>query len=219
MELIVSLSDAKIFQNEKLILNNVNLQIYSGELIFLTGKVGSGKTSLIKTLYADLPLKHGNGKVADFPLKNISQKQIPLLRRKLGIVFQDFQLLNDRNIFENLIFVLQATGWKKQIEMKNRIYQVLTQVQLLDKQHQMSYELSGGEQQRAAIARALLNFPKVILADEPTGNLDPESSERIVQILTEVAQTGSAVLIATHNYSLIKKEAKILRCENGYLLS
>ena len=218
-ETIVELSNADIFQSSNLVLSNVNLKIDKGEFVFLIGKTGSGKSSLLKTIYGDVELEKGMATIAGFQLNHIKEKQIPYLRRKLGIVFQDFQLLTDRSVNANLHFVLQATGWKDKNKIKERIAEVLDMVGLATKGFKMPHELSGGEQQRVVIARALLNHPEMILADEPTGNLDPETSEGIMKLLIEISQKGCSVLMATHNYNLIEKfPARIIRCENGRLL-
>ncbi|HIA36184.1 MAG TPA: ATP-binding cassette domain-containing protein [Flavobacteriales bacterium] len=205
MNPIISLSNASIFQTDHLVLSDVSLSINNGEFVYLIGKTGTGKSSLLKTLYSDLPLKEGEGSIVDFNLKQIKTRQIPLLRRKLGIVFQDFQLLTDRNVEENLMFVMRATGWKDKTKMKEKIQIVLDKVALSTKGFKMPYELSGGEQQRVVIARALINDPDVILADEPTGNLDPEISEEIIKLLIEISKTGKAVLVATHDYNILNK--------------
>lgn len=217
-ETIVEISDANIFQSNNLVLSNVQLKIDKGEFVYLIGKTGSGKSSLLKMIYGDVELLQGKAGVAGFQLNHIREKQIPFLRRKLGIVFQDFQLLTDRSVNSNLLFVLQATGWKDKVKMKDRINEVLDKVGLSTKGFKMPHELSGGEQQRVVIARALLNHPELILADEPTGNLDPETSEGIMKLLTDIGQTGCSVLMATHNYNLIEKfPARIIKCENGRL--
>ncbi|MFH2096110.1 MAG: ATP-binding cassette domain-containing protein [Bacteroidota bacterium] len=217
-EIIINLNDISVFQQDNLILSNINLAISKGEFVYLIGKVGSGKTSLIKTLYAELPLREGSAEIAGYILKKIKQKQVPYLRRKTGIVFQDFQLLNDRNVHDNLMFVMKATGWKQNAETEARITEVLEMVGQADKLHKMPHQLSGGEQQQVVIARALLNQPDIILADEPTGNLDPESSDVIMGLLRKISSNGTAVLMATHNYPLLKKyPARILKCENGKL--
>lgn len=211
---IISLENVSIYQQSNLVLENVNFQIKDNEFVYLIGRVGSGKSSLIKTLYAELPLKQGTGNVAGFELHKLKKSQIPYLRRKTGIVFQDFQLLTDRNIKNNLLFVLNATGWTNKLEMQNRIEQVLTLVQLTDKINKMPHQLSGGEQQRIVIARALLNTPEIILADEPTGNLDPESSDIIMNLLIEIQKNDTAIVMATHNYQLLKKfPFRTLKCE------
>ncbi len=218
-EHIIQLENIDVFQQNNKVLAGVNLTISKGEFVYLIGKVGSGKSSLLKTLYAELPVKNGYAKLGDFRLDKIKKKQIPLLRRKTGIVFQDFQLLTDRNVHDNLIFVLKATGWKKKPEIEERIKYVLEKVGLPDKANNMPHQLSGGEQQRVVIARALLNNPDIILADEPTGNLDPDSSDIILKHLTDISKNGTAVFMATHNYNLLKKfPARTVKCENGKLV-
>ena len=213
---IIELTGCNIWQQDHLALSGVTLSVNKGEFVYLVGKVGSGKTSLIKTLNAQLPLKKGKGIVAGYDLASIKQKDIPFLRRKLGIVFQDFQLLIDRTVSDNLEFVLRATGWKDRTEISKRIDEVLDKVGLSLKGYKMPHQLSGGEQQRVVIGRALLNEPEIILADEPTGNLDPETSEGIVRLLKDISSTGRAVVIATHNYTIIKKfSARTLKCDNG----
>ncbi len=215
-DFIVDLNDVKIYQDDHLVLNNVNLKIKSGELVYLVGKTGSGKTSLIKTLYADIPLKYGIGRVSGFNLKNIKQSKIPYLRRDLGVVFQDFQLLNDRSVKENLLFVLKATGWNNNIKIQNRIKKVLELVGMSYKDYKKTYELSGGEKQRVSIARSLLNEPKLIIADEPTGNLDPKTSKEIMLLFKKVQSDGIAILMATHNYQIIHDfPSKIYNCSDG----
>ena len=215
-ERIIELAGCNIWQQDHLVLTNVNLNVSRGEFIYLVGKVGSGKTSLIKTLNAQLPLKEGTGIVAGFNLSVIKNREIPYLRRKVGIVFQDFQLLIDRSVNDNLEFVLRATGWKESTEIDNRINEVLDKVGLNLKGYKMPHQLSGGEQQRVVIGRALLNEPEIILADEPTGNLDPETSEGIVRLLRDISNTGRAVIIATHNYTIVKKfSARTIKFENG----
>lgn len=215
---VIVFENASIFQDDHLVLSGVNFSINKGEFAYLIGRVGSGKSSVIKTINAELPLKTGSGMVVGFPLENIKPRQIPFLRRRLGIVFQDFQLLTDRSVYDNLFFVLHATGWKDKPDIDNRINQVLAKVNLDKKGFKMPHQLSGGEQQRVVIARALLNDPDVILADEPTGNLDPETSESIMMLLREISDSGRAVLMATHNYTLLKKyPARTLKCDEGQL--
>lgn len=202
---VLHLKETSIFQDDTLILKNVDFEIQPGEFFYLIGKTGSGKSSLLKILYGDLPLHHGIGEVVGFDLPSLKEKQIPFLRRKIGIVFQDFKLLNDRNIYENLRFVLKATGWKSKTEMNAKIKEVLNKVGLEEKSLKMPYQISGGEQQRIAIARALLNDPELIIADEPTGNLDPKTSMEVMELLNEIHLSGKTILMATHDYSLILK--------------
>lgn len=217
---IVQLKDVNIYQQGVLILQNVHLKIAKGEFTYLIGKTGSGKSSLLKTLYAALPLTEGKGEVVGYDLAKLDRRTIPLLRRKLGIVFQDFNLLTDRTVEQNLRFVMDATGWRSESSIKSRINEVLEQVGLADKLYKMPHELSGGEQQRVVIARALLNKPALIIADEPTGNLDPETSDDILLLLRQLAlQNGSAVLFATHDYRILEHfPARIIRCLNGKIL-
>lgn len=218
-ESVISLKDVDIFQGNNLILDDVNLEIKKGDFIYIIGRTGSGKSSLLKVLYADVALEKGEARIAGYDLRKLKTSQIPYLRRKLGIVFQDFQLLTDRSIYENLEFVLQATGWKDAGLIKNRINEVLAKVHLSTKDYKFPHELSGGEQQRVVIARALLNNPDVILADEPTGNLDPEVSDEIMKLLIEISQGGTAILMATHDYRLINKFfGKVFRCDNHRIL-
>ena len=213
---LVQFKNVTINQNKQTILSDVNIEVESGEFVFLIGKTGTGKSSLIKTLYADLPLSNGTARVSDFDLGKIKQKQIPFLRRKLGVVFQDFKLLNDRSIFENLSFVLKATGWKDKIKIKNRIEEVLASLGVDGISHKYVFELSGGEQQRVAIARALLNSPELIIADEPTGNLDPQTSLEIMEVFRGLHQKGMTIIMATHDYNMIVKfPGKIFRCDDG----
>ena len=212
----ISLNKVNIFQSHNLVLTDVCLNIDKGEFVYLLGKTGSGKSSLLKTLYAELPLEQGEASVAGFNLATIKRKEIPFLRRKLGIVFQDFQLLTDRSVNDNLMFVLKATGWNDKQKMQQRIQEVLEKVHLGTKGFKMPHELSGGEQQRISIARALLNDPELILADEPTGNLDPETSEGIMNVLLEISKSGRAVLIATHDIMMFDKfPSRTIKCENG----
>jgi cell division transport system ATP-binding protein len=213
---VLELQNAFIFQGQNLILQNVDLKVSKGELVYMVGKTGSGKSSLLKTLYADVPLREGKGNIAEFDLTKLKRKEIPYLRRKLGIVFQDFNLLSDRNVFQNLRFVLESIGWNKKDIIEDRINDVLRLVGLGNKGFKMPHELSGGEQQRLVIARAILNNPEVILADEPTGNLDPDVTDNIMQLLVDIVSQGTSMLIATHDYRIIKKfPGKIYRCEEG----
>jgi cell division transport system ATP-binding protein len=215
-EPILSLKDVSVFQKENLVLNDVNLEVKKGEFVYLIGKTGSGKSSFMKTLYADLPLKQGHGRVVGFNLKTLEEKKIPYLRRKLGIVFQDFKLLPDRNINKNLLFVLKATGWTDNVLMNAKIEEVLEKVGMKTKGFKFPHELSGGEQQRIAIARALLNDPELILADEPTGNLDPQTSVEVMKVLQEINKAGRTILMATHDYALILKyPSKTLKCDGN----
>ncbi|GAB1405894.1 MAG: ATP-binding cassette domain-containing protein [Lentimicrobiaceae bacterium] len=216
----IFLENLNIYQRNILILSSVNLQINKGEFVYLIGKTGTGKSSLLKTLYAELPVVEGEAEVVGYDIKNIRRRDIPFLRRKLGIVFQDFQLLSDRSVHNNLLFVLKATGWEDKNAINERIRDVLEKVGLGTKGFKMPHQLSGGEQQRVAIARALLNDPELILADEPTGNLDPETSEGIMSLLFNISQAGRAVLMATHNYALIEKfPSRIVKCEGGKVLT
>ncbi len=215
-ESILELNGVAVFQKESMVLNNVSLDVKKGEFVYLIGKTGSGKSSFMKTLYGDLPLTQGEGKIVGFDLKSLKEKDIPFLRRKLGIVFQDFKLLPDRNINNNLLFVLKATGWKDQIKMNAQIEEVLDKVGMKTKGFKFPHELSGGEQQRIAIARALLNDPELILADEPTGNLDPQTSVEVMKVLQEINKAGRTILMATHDYALILKyPSKTLKCDGS----
>jgi len=215
-EPIIEFHDAVIYQDDHLVFPRVNFEIHKGEFVYLIGKVGSGKSSIIKTLNAEMPLRGGEIRVGKYFLSRLKRKEIPYLRRSLGIVFQDFQLLTDRSIEKNLEFVLRATGWKEKKLIDSRIAEVLSQAGLERKGYKMPHQLSGGEQQRVVIARALLNNPDIILADEPTGNLDPETSAEILKLLLEISASGRTVVMATHNYTLLKKyPSRTLRCENG----
>jgi len=215
----VSIKDVDVFQGKNLVLSKVNIEVAEGEFLYLIGKTGSGKSSLLKMLYADLPLTQGEIELAGFRLSDLKEKDIPFLRRKLGIVFQDFRLLSDRSVNDNLLFVMMATGWNNKEEMLKRVQDVLGKVGLTGKGGKMPHELSGGEQQRVGIARALINQPLVILADEPTGNLDPATSEEIIQLLLEISRSGTAVMVATHDVLLFKKfPSRTLRCENGVVI-
>ena len=219
LDTLILFENATISQLDHQVLTNVNFSVSKGEFVYLIGKVGSGKSSLIKTINAELPLKDGEAMVLGYDLNTIRRKQVPFLRRKMGIVFQDFQLLTDRSIYDNLLFVLKATGWKNKTEIDERINDVLERVGLGFKGYKMPHQLSGGEQQRVVIARALLNNPEIILADEPTGNLDPETSEEIIKILLDIRNNGRTVIMATHNYSLLKKfPARTIECEKDKLV-
>ncbi|MBS1508218.1 MAG: ATP-binding cassette domain-containing protein [Bacteroidetes bacterium] len=216
---VLQIREASIFQGKDEVLNDINVEIEKGEFVFIIGRTGSGKSSLLKTLYADLPLRRGEIQVAGFSIYGIKNKEVPLLRRKVGIIFQDFQLLPDRTIAENLTFVMKATGWKDNAKMKNRQAEVLMQVGLGSVEKKMPHQLSGGEQQRVVIARALLNEPVLLIADEPTGNLDPEVSLGILKVFQQINKSGTAILMATHSYGLIKKfPTRVLKCEEGKLL-
>lgn len=215
MEKVIDILNGEVFQRKSLVLKDLNVAVSEKEFIYLIGKTGSGKSSFLKMLYGELPLANGAGNVAGFDLKKLRKKEIPLLRRKIGIVFQDFQLLTDRSVMKNLHFVMRATGWKKRKNMEERGLEVLKMVGIADKAKRMPHELSGGEQQRVAIARALINNPEIILADEPTGNLDPETSEEIMKLLIAIANEGTSLLMATHDMSLVEKfPGRVLRVEN-----
>lgn len=215
---VIRAKDAHIFQDNNTVLGNLNFEIEKGEFVFLVGRTGSGKSSLLKTIYADLPLRLGDMEVAGFNIRGIRSSQVPMLRRKLGIIFQDFQLFQDRTVADNLEFVMRATGWRDNTRIKARIAEVLMQVGLGSVEKKMPHQLSGGEQQRVVIARAMINEPVILLADEPTGNLDPEVSFGILKLFQQINKSGTAVLMATHDYSLIRKfPARILKCESGAL--
>ena len=217
-EILLQLENVEIRREENRVLHEASFTLRSGEFVYVIGKVGSGKSSLLKSRYCEIPIQAGAAQLMEYDLRKIKRKHSPDRRRKLGIVFQDFQLLTDRSVWKNLEFVLKATGWKKQAEIRARIEEVLRQVGMPDKGYKMPHELSGGEQQRIAIARALLNHPRLILADEPTGNLDPETSGQIVQLLHDICQQGTAVIMTTHNYTLVHNyPARIVKCENAGL--
>ena len=215
---ILNIEDATIFHHFKTILNNVNFQLKIGEFAYIIGETGSGKSSLLRTIYSDIPLKMGKIIVDGQDISNIKRNQLPFLRRKIGIIFQDFQLFQDRNAYENIKFVMTSTGWSDEKKIDNRITQLLEKVGLENKKNSYPFELSGGEQQRLVIARAIVNNPKLIIADEPTGNLDPLVAEKILKLLLDINKSGTSVIMTTHNYNLIRKYKKrILKCENGYL--
>ncbi len=218
-EQLINYSNVQLNRDENIILRGVNLTVNRGDFLYIIGKVGSGKSTLMKSMYAELPIEEGNARVFDYELARVKRRLVPFLRRKIGIVFQDFQLLIDRRVEKNLEFVLRATGWKNRREIKDRINEVLVQVGMQNKAYKMPHELSGGEQQRVVIARALLNSPALILADEPTGNLDPETGSQIVSLLQEISSRGTAVIMSTHNYSIVQAfPGKIMRCENMSLI-
>ncbi|MFC5682868.1 cell division ATP-binding protein FtsE [Flavobacterium sp. MAHUQ-51] len=213
---VLSLKNATIYQGDKVILSNVNLEVNHGEFLYIIGKTGSGKSSFMKTLYADLPLTEGHGHVVDFDLETLKENDIPFLRRKIGIVFQDFKLLPDRSIQDNMLFVLKATGWTDKDEMERKIEEVLDKVGMKNHASKMPHQISGGEQQRVAIARALLNDPELILADEPTGNLDPQTSVEVLDVLKKINANGKTIIMATHDYALLMKfPSKTLKCEDS----
>lgn len=215
---VLHLKDASIFQGENLVLSDVSVSVEKGEFVYLIGKTGTGKSSFMKTLYGDLPLQEGEGNIVGYDLATLKEKDIPFLRRKLGVVFQDFKLLNDRTVFDNLNFVLTATGWKDKPAMESKINQVLDKVDMKTKAFKYPYQLSGGEQQRIAIARALLNDPELILADEPTGNLDPQTSVEVMEVLREINKNGNTILMATHDYALLLKyPSKTLKCDENQI--
>jgi cell division transport system ATP-binding protein len=216
---VVRVKEVSVFQDNNTVLNNISFEIDKGEFVFLIGRTGSGKSSLLKTLYADLPLHMGEITVAGFDLRKIKSSQVPLLRRKIGIIFQDFQLFPDRTVGENLNFVMKATGWKDGAKMKNRLAEVLMQVGLGSVEKKMPHQLSGGEQQRVVIARALINEPLILIADEPTGNLDPKVASEILRLFQQINKSGTAILMATHSYGLIRKfPARVLKCEDGHMV-
>ncbi|MCP9201239.1 ATP-binding cassette domain-containing protein [Gramella sp. GC03-9] len=213
-ETVLELKNAAIYQREALILSDVDVTVNKGDFVYLIGKTGTGKSSFMKTLYGDLPLTEGEGHIVDYNLRTLKEKDIPFLRRKLGVVFQDFKLLTDRNVKENLLFVLKATGWKDKTAIEHKIDEVLKKVGMNTKGFKFPYQLSGGEQQRVAIARALLNDPELILADEPTGNLDPQTSVEVMEVLQEISRNGNTILMATHDYALLLKyPSKTLKCD------
>lgn len=219
MTKIVDYKNVEIHRKELIVLKNVTFELHSGEFVYLIGRVGSGKSSLMKSMYSEIPITDGEASVLDYDLTTIKKKDIPYLRRKIGIVFQDFQLLTDRSVYDNLKFVLEATGWKNKNEIEERIETALRQVGMNNKSYKMPHELSGGEQQRIVIARALLNKPALVLADEPTGNLDPDTGLQIVNLLHEIAENGTAVIMATHNMQLVDEyPGKILRCEDKHII-
>ncbi|MDR1555959.1 MAG: ATP-binding cassette domain-containing protein [Tannerellaceae bacterium] len=216
--LLLRLENIEISRDENVVLREASLRLHNGEFVYVIGKVGSGKSSLLKSLYCEIPIQYGKARLMDYDLRRIKCKDIPFLRRKLGIVFQDFQLLTDRTVDNNLEFVLRATGWTEKDKIEMRIADVLTQVGMQKKGYKRPHELSGGEQQRIVIARALLNEPQLILADEPTGHLDPETGAQIVQLLHDICHSGTAVIMATHNYNMVRDfPARVVKCENGYL--
>ena len=216
---VVQVKDATIFQGNQPVLTDLSFNIEKGDFVFLVGRTGSGKSSLLKTLYADLPLRLGDINIAGFNIRGMKTKQVPQLRRKIGIIFQDFQLFPDRTVGDNLTFVMKATGWRDSIKMKSRLVDVLMQVGLGSVEKKMPHQLSGGEQQRVVIARALLNEPQILIADEPTGNLDPEVSSGILKVFQQINRSGTAILMATHSYGLIRKfPNRVLKCEDGKIL-
>lgn len=218
-EVLVDYRGVEILRQEHVVLKNVDLTVRAGELVYLIGKVGSGKSSLIKTMYGDVPVYDGEASVMGYDLRRLHRRDVPMLRRRMGIVFQDFQLLTDRTVYSNLRFVLEATGWRSRADIDERIEEVLTRLGMSGKSYKMPHELSGGEQQRIAIARALLNSPELILADEPTGNLDPDTGDRIASYLSEIAASGVAVIMATHNLNLIDRfPGRVVRCEDKRLI-
>ena len=219
MTKIVDYKNVEIHRKELVVLKNVTFSLNSGEFVYLIGRVGSGKSSLMKSMYSEIPIIEGEASVLDYDLTSIKKKDIPYLRRRIGIVFQDFQLLTDRSFYDNLLFVLEATGWKDKNEIEERIESALQQVGMSNKSYKMPHELSGGEQQRIVIARALLNKPTLVLADEPTGNLDPDTGNQIVSLLHEIAENGTTVIMATHNLNLIEQfPGKVIRCEDKQVI-
>ena len=219
MTKIVDYKNVEIHRKELVVLKNVTFSLNSGEFVYLIGRVGSGKSSLMKSMYSESPIIEGEASVLDYDLTSIKKKDIPYLRRRIGIVFQDFQLLTDRSVYDNLLFVLEATGWKDKNEIEERIESALQQVGMSNKSYKMPHELSGGEQQRIVIARALLNKPTLVLADEPTGNLDPDTGNQIVSLLHEIAENGTTVIMATHNLNLIEQfPGKVIRCEDKQVI-
>lgn len=217
-EYIIKYHQVSLFQQNNLVLSDVNLELKSGEFQYLIGSTGSGKSTLLKSMYAEIPIERGEASISGFNLRKIKNTEIPFLRRKIGIVFQDFQLLYDRDVEDNLEFVLKATGWKNKLDRNTRIIEVLSLVGIETKTHKMPNELSGGEQQRLVIARALLNKPSLILADEPTGNLDPKTSDEILSLLHQISKEGTSVIMATHDYRIIEKfPAKVIKCDGGFV--
>lgn len=215
MSAIIDYKNVEVLRKELLVLKNVNFQLEEGQFVYLIGRVGSGKSSLMKTMYAEVPIEMGEARIFDYDLSAIRRKDVPMLRRQIGVVFQDFQLLSDRSVYDNLLFVLKATGWKNKTDIDERINEVLSEVGMEHKSYKMPYELSGGEQQRIAIARALLNRPKLILADEPTGNLDQETGHQIMSLLHRICAEGTAVIMATHNIQLTEDfPARVVKCED-----
>lgn len=215
MSAIIDYKNVEVLRKELLVLKNVNFQLEEGQFVYLIGRVGSGKSSLMKTMYAEVPIEMGEARIFDYDLSAIRRKDVPMLRRQIGVVFQDFQLLSDRSVYDNLLFVLKATGWKNKTDIDERINEVLSEVGMEHKSYKMPHELSGGEQQRIAIARALLNRPKLILADEPTGNLDQETGHQIMSLLHRICAEGTAVIMATHNIQLTEYfPARVVKCED-----
>ncbi|MEE1898996.1 ATP-binding cassette domain-containing protein [Flavobacterium rakeshii] len=215
---VLSLKNVNVYQDNNAVITDINLEVFPGEFIYIIGKTGSGKSSFMKTLYGDLKLKQGQGTFVDYDLATLKERNIPYLRRKIGIVFQDFKLLPDRNVYDNLLFVLKATGWSEKREMDVKINEVLDKVGMKNAVYKMPHQISGGEQQRVAVARALLNDPEVIIADEPTGNLDPQTSVEVMQLLKEINQNGKTIIMATHDYALLMKfPSKTLKCDSGTL--